>query len=162
MTNEADEKLKGKAPGLSEVQTVELILPNDTNLLGNLLGGRLMHWMDIAGSMAASRHSNSIVATAAMDSLDFRHPIRQGDLVTLRAKLSWVGNTSMEVIVRAYAENMVTGNIILTNQAYLIFVALDKSGRPQKVPPLLPETDQEKKDFMEGEERRKKRLQGKE
>ncbi len=157
--NEADKKLTGKTPGESEVQTVELILPNDTNLLGNLLGGRLMHWMDIAGAMAASRHSNSYVATAAVDSLDFKHPIRQGELVTLKAKLSWVGNTSMEVIIRAYAENMVTGNIILANQAYFTFVALDKNGRPKKVPPLLPGTEQENKDFMEAEERRKIRLQ---
>lgn len=160
--NEVNDKLKGKTPGVSEVQTVEIILPNDTNLLGNLLGGRLMHWIDLAGAMAASRHSNSIVATAAMDSMDFRHPIRQGDLVTLKAKLSWAGNTSMEVIVRAYTENMVTGNVILTNQAYLTFVALDKNGRPKKVPPLLPETEQEKKDFMEAEVRRKERLQRRE
>lgn len=151
--------MKGKPPSASEVQTVELILPNDTNLLGNLLGGRLMHWMDVAGAMAASRHSGSIVATAALDSLDFRHPIKQGELVILKAKLSWVGNTSMEVIVRAYAENVVTGNVVLTNEAYMTFVALDANGRPKKVPPLLPETPQEKKDFAEAQERRKDRLQ---
>lgn len=153
--------LNGKPPRLSEVETVELILPNDTNLLGNLLGGRLMHWIDITGAMAASRHSNSIVATAALDSLDFRHPIRQGELVNLKAKLSWVGNTSMEVIVEAYAENMMTGAKTLTNKAYLTFVALDHSGRPKKVPPLLPESEQEKHDFLEGEERRNQRLQNK-
>lgn len=159
--NKPNEKLTGKPPGVSEVETVELILPNDTNLLGNLLGGRLMHWIDIVGAMAASRHSNSIVATASVDSLDFRHPIRQGELVILKAKLSWVGNTSMEVIVRAYAENMITGNVTLTNEAYLTFVALDKNGKPKKVPPLLPETEQEKKDYIEGEKRRVARLKRK-
>ena len=153
---------KGKPPKASEVQTIELILPNDTNLLGNLLGGRLMHWIDLAGAMAASRHANSIVATAAVDSLDFRHPIRQGELVILKAKLSWVGNTSMEVIVRAYAENIITGNVVLTNEAFLMFVALDGNGRPKRILPLLPETEQEKKDFMEAEDRRKKRLQRRE
>lgn len=162
MTNnrKADENyLKGKPPRASETEKTELILPNDTNLLGNLLGGRLMHWMDITGAMAASRHSNRIVATAAVDSLDFRHPIRQGELVILKAKLSWVGNTSMEVIVRAYAENMVTGNVVLTNEAYFTFVALDKNGVPQKVPPLLLETEEEKKDWIEAEKRREQRLQ---
>lgn len=154
--------LIGKPPKASEIQTIELILPNDTNLLGNLLGGRLMHWIDLAGAMAASRHSKSVVATAAVDSLDFRNPIRQGELVILKAKLSWVGNTSMEVIVRAYAENVITGNVLLSNEAYLTFVALDTNGRPKKVPPLLPETEQEKKDFIEAEERRKQRLQRRE
>ena len=160
--NNNEKLLQGKPPGASETETTELILPNDTNLLGNLLGGRLMHWIDLTAAMAASRHSNSIVATAALDSLDFRHPIKQGEIVILKAKLSWVGNTSMEVIVRAYAEDMITGTVILTNEAYLTFVALDKNGRPKKVPSLLPETEQERKDFIGGEERRKKRLAGKE
>ena len=162
MTQETNQnELNGKPPKASQVETVELILPNDTNLLGNLLGGRLMHWIDITGAMAASRHSNSIVATASLDSLDFKHPIKQGEMVILKAKLSWVGTTSMEVIVRAYAENMVTGNVMLTNEAYLTFVALDKNGKPKKVPPLLPETEQEKKDYLEGEKRRIKRLKRK-
>lgn len=150
---------KGKPPRISETEATELILPNDTNLLGNLLGGKLMHWIDLVGAMAASRHANSIVATAALDSLDFRHPIRQGELVILKAKLSWVGNTSMEVIVRAYAENYFNGNTVLTNEAFLTYVALDNNGRPKKVPPLLPETEQEQNDFAEGEVRRQKRLQ---
>ncbi|KNZ70391.1 thioesterase superfamily protein [Thermincola ferriacetica] len=155
----SEESLKGKPPRASEVQTTELVLPNDTNLLGNLLGGRLMHWMDLAGAMAASRHANSIVATVAVDSLDFRHPVRQGEMVVLKAKLTWVGNTSMEVIVRAYAENTISGNVILTNEAYFTFVALDENGRPKKVPPLVPETEEEMKACREAEERRKKRLQ---
>lgn len=150
--------IKGKTPKESQVEMTELVLPNDTNLLGNLLGGRLMHWIDIAGAMAASRHSNRIVATVAVDSLDFRHPARMGELVILKAKLTWVGKTSMEVTVRAYAENIKSGNVILTNKAYLTFVALDENGKPVEVPPLIPETEEEKKDYAEAEERRNERL----
>lgn len=158
----SDNLMKGKTPSASEIQTVQLILPNDTNLLENLLGGRLMHWMDVAGAMAASRHSSSNVATAAVDSLDFRHPIRKGELVILKAKLSWVGNTSMEVIIRAYAEKVATGNVILANEAYFTFVAVDTNGHPKKVPPLLPQTEEEKTDFVAAEERRRQRLQRRE
>lgn len=147
-----------KTPRMSLVEMTELVLPNDTNVLGNLLGGRLMHWIDIAGAMAASRHSNKVVATAAMDSLDFRHPARMGEMVILRAKLTWVGHTSMEVTVKAYAENMRTGSVIMTNKAYLTFVALDDNGKPTPVPPLVPETEDEKRDYKEAEKRRNERL----
>lgn len=150
--------LNGKPPSDSEIQTVQLILPNDTNLLANLLGGRLMHWMDVAGAMAASKHSRSVVTTAAVDNLLFRHPIRQGELVIIKAKLTWVGNTSMEVLIQAHAENVVSGNVILANEAYMTFVALHKDGHPKKVPPLLPQTEEEKKNFMEAEIRRQQRL----
>ena len=143
----------------SEVIMTELILPNDTNLLGNLLGGKMMHWIDIAAAMAASRHSNRIVATVSVDSLDFRHPVRMGELVTLKARLTWVGKSSMEVKVTAYAENLKTGATILTNKAYLTFVALDDECKPVQVPGLLVETDEEKKDFAEAEARRQRRLE---
>jgi len=155
---EHKDRLEGKTPSESQVEMTELVLPNDTNLLGNLLGGRLMHWIDIAGAMAASRHSNKVVATVAVDSLDFRHPARMGEMVILKAKLTWVGRTSMEVIVKAYAENIKTGSIILTNKAYITYVALDDEGRPTPVPPLIPETDEEKKEYMEAELRRAERL----
>ncbi|ABN53886.1 MAG TPA: acyl-CoA thioesterase [Hungateiclostridium thermocellum] len=157
-SEENRENFVGKPPRLSQVEMTELVLPNDTNLLGNLLGGRLMHWIDIAGAMAASRHSNRIVATVALDSLDFRHPARMGELVMLKAKLTWVGRTSMEVKVSAYAENLKTGNVILTNQAYITFVALDDEGKPTPVPPLIPETEEEKREFEEAEIRRAERL----
>ena len=149
---------EGKPPSASQVEMTELVLPNDTNLLGNLLGGRLMHWIDIAGAMAASRHSNRVVATVALDSLDFRHPVRMGELVMLKAKLTWTGRTSMEVVVRVYAENLKTGSVILTNKAYVTYVALDDEGNPVPVPPLLPQTDEEKKEFIEAEARRSERL----
>lgn len=156
-----DVQQNGKPPKVSEVEMTELVLPNDTNLLGNLLGGRMMHWIDIAGAMAASRHSNKTVATVAVDSLDFRHPTRVGELVILRAKITWVGRSSMEVLVKAYAENIKTGNVILTNKAYITFVGLDDGGKPVPVPPLMPETDQEKRDFIEAEKRRNERLKKK-
>ncbi len=152
------EPVEGKAPSVSEVEMTELVLPNDTNLLGNLLGGRMMHWIDIAGAMAASRHSNKIVATVSVDSLEFRHPTRMGEMVILKAKLAWVGKSSMEVLVKVYAENIKSGTVTLTNSARLTFVALDDGGRPTEVPPLLPQTDQEKKDYLEGEARQKERL----
>ena len=159
--DEVNSNCCGKPASASQIEMTELVLPNDTNILGNLLGGRLMHWIDIAGAMAASRHSGRVVATVALDSLDFRHPTRMGELVILRAKLTWVGRTSMEVIVKAYAENYKTGNVILTNKAYITYVALDESGRPTPVPPLIIETEQEKKDFLEAEQRRNERLKRK-
>jgi len=164
MHDDAKENLNnlvGKPPSESQVEMTELVLPNDTNLLGNLLGGRLMHWIDIAGAMAASRHSGRIVATVALDNLDFRHPARMGELVILKAKLTWVGRTSMEVGVNVYAENIKSGKTILTNKAYITFVALDEEGKPTPVPPLLPETEEEKFNFQQGELRRQKRLRRK-
>ena len=119
---------KGKSPSMSQIEMTQLVLPNDTNVLGNLLGGRLMHWIDIAGAMAASRHSNKVVATVALDSLDFRHPVRMGEFVILKAKLTWVGRTSMEVTVSVFAENYETGSVIQTNKAYITYVALDHDG----------------------------------
>jgi acyl-CoA hydrolase len=149
---------KGKSPSMSQIEMTQLVLPNDTNVLGNLLGGRLMHWIDIAEAMAASRHSNKVVATVALDSLDFRHPVRMGEFVILKAKLTWVGRTSMEVTVSVFAENYETGSVIQTNKAYITYVALDHDGNPTPVPSLLPETEEEKKDYMEAEQRRNERL----
>ena len=117
-----------------------------------------MHWIDIAGAMAASRHSNRVVATVALDSLDFRHPARMGELVMLKAKLTWVGRTSMEVCVKVYAENLKSGAVIKTNQAFITFVALDNEGNPTPVPPLILETDEERQMFKEAEKRRAERL----
>ncbi|MCX7924061.1 MAG: acyl-CoA thioesterase [Clostridia bacterium] len=153
--------LLGKPPSTSQLEMSELVLPNDTNLLGNLLGGKMMHWFDIAGAMAATRHARRTVATVSVDSMDFRHPVRMGELVMLKAKLTWAGRTSMEVVVKAYAENLKTGNVVLTNKAYFTFVALDEDGKPAIVPPLLPETEEEKKDYAEAENRRNERLKRK-
>ena len=145
----------------SITEMTELILPNDANLLGNLLGGRLMHWIDIAGAIAASRYSNCVVATAALDSLDFRHPVRVGEIVRLKARITWVGNTSMEVRVDVYCENMKTGAVIKSNKAYITFVALDDSGKPVQVPSLVLETEEERKEHALAEKRREMRLKKK-
>jgi acyl-CoA hydrolase len=142
----------------SMIEMAELVLPNDTNLLGNLLGGRLMHWIYIAGALAASRHSNCVVATAALDSLDFRHPVRVGEMVRLKARITWVGNTSMEVRVDVFCENMKTGATIKSNKAYITFVALDDSGTPTQVPTLCLNTDEERKEYEMAEKRRELRL----
>jgi acyl-CoA hydrolase len=154
-------ELNGKSPRVSEVEMTELVLPNDTNLLGNLLGGKMMHWIDIAGAMAAQRHSNRIVATVSVDSLEFRQPVKMGDMVILKARLTWVGKTSMEVLIKAYTENIKSGTVTLSNKAYLTFVALDDDGKPVSVPQLLPETEQEKSDYIEAEQRRNERLKKK-
>ncbi len=164
MYDEKEEYLsvrKGKAPSVSIVDMTELVLPNDTNLLGNLLGGRLMHWIDIAGAMAASRHSNRIVATVAVDSLDFTHPVRVGELVMLKAKVTWTGNTSMEVTVNVYTENVKTSQTVQTNKAYMTFVALDDEGNPTPVPRLVPESEEEKQAYIDAELRRNRRLKRK-
>ena len=146
----------------SLVETRELIIPNDTNLLGNLLGGRLLHLVDITGAMVASKHSNRIVATANIDSVDFHHPVKIGEVVLLKAKLTWVGNTSMEVLVEVFSENYITGKLTFTNKAYLTFVALGDNEKPCKVPKLLLETDDEKKEYEAAEIRRAERVKRRE
>lgn len=148
-----------KTPSASHVEMTELVLPNDTNLLGNLLGGRLMHWMDIAGGMSAARYSNHNVVTAAVDNLTFHRPIKLGELVNLRALVTWTGRTSMEIRVTVHAENTATGDIQLANEAFFTFVALDHRGKPVPIPTLRLETETEKQMFAEAQMRREHRLQ---
>lgn len=146
-----------KTPAESQVEMTELVLPDDTNLLGNLLGGRLMHWLDIAGALAASRHSNKVVATAAVDNIEFNNPVRLGEIVVLKAKITWVGRTSMEVKINVFSENVKTGKRKITNKAYIVFVALDENEKPAPVPKLIPVSEEEKKDFKEAQNRKCKR-----
>ncbi len=127
---------KSKSVKDSVVEMSELVLPNDVNLLNNLKGGRLMHWIDIAAAITASRHSNHIVATVSIDNLIFKHPVRLGEMVRLVATLQSVGTTSMNIKVTVWAENLQTGRVIQTNEAHLVFVALDDNGRPTPVPKL--------------------------
>ena len=150
--------MKAKKVSDSKVEMRELILPNDANILGNLLGGRLLHWVDIAAAMAASRHAQSIVATAVIDSVEFSQPVHVGEMIVLKAKLTWVGRTSMEVMVEACSENYLTGEMKLTNRAYLTFVALDKNSKPHPVPDLILETDEEQNEYREAIKRRNARL----
>ncbi len=125
----------------------ELVLPNDTNPLNNLMGGRLLHWMDIATAIAARRFSKRIVVTAAVNHVSFNRPIPMGSVVTLEAKVSRSFSSSMEVIVNVYKEENITGERILCNEAIYTFVAVDQQGKPINVPVLVPDTDKEKKNF---------------
>ena len=127
----------------TQSEMTEIILPNDTNTLGNLLGGRLMHFIDLTAAMAAYRHSRANVVTAAMDHIDFIRPVRLGDLLTLRSSVNRAFNTSMEVGVKVWAENTRTGEVAHVASAYLVFVAVDEHGRLQKVPQAQPETPDE-------------------
>jgi acyl-CoA hydrolase len=117
-----------------------MVLPTDTNRLGNLLGGQLMQWIDIAAAIAASRHTNRVCVTASVDELNFHHPILQGDVVTLQASVNRVFRTSLEIGVRVTKENLLTGEKVYTNTAYLTFVAIDEHGKPVSVSPIMPVT----------------------
>jgi acyl-CoA hydrolase len=138
----------------TQSEMTEIILPNDTNILGNLLGGRLMHFIDLTGAMAAYRHSRTHVVTAAMDHIDFIRPVHLGDLLTLKSSVNRAFSTSMEVGVKVWAENTRTGLVSHVASAYLVFVAIDKEGRRQQVPKLIPETPDEIRRF-EGALRRR-------
>ena len=141
----------------TQSEMTELILPNDTNVLGNLLGGRLMHFIDLTAAMAAYRHSRTYVVTAAMDHIDFIRPVRLGDLVNLKSSVNRAFSTSMEVGVKVWAEDTQTGAQQHVASAYLVFVAMDKEGRRQKVPELLPETPNERRRYADALLRREHR-----
>ncbi len=123
----------------SMVTMVQHVLPNDTNPLGNLLGGTMMHWMDICAGLAAARHANQTVVTAAVDHIDFRHPVRMGDMVTLTARLTKAGRTSMHVCVEVVAEQLKTGEKKIANRADFVFVAMSPEYHPAEVPLLEEE-----------------------
>ena len=141
----------------TQSEMTEIILPNDTNTLGHLLGGRLMHFIDLTGAMAAYRHARTFVVTAAMDHIDFIQPVNLGDLVTLKSSVNRAFNTSMEVGVKVWAEHTRTGAIEHVASAYLVFVALDEHGNRQKVPILKPETANEVRRYEDAMLRREHR-----
>lgn len=141
----------------SQSEMTELVLPNDANILGNLLGGRLMHFIDLTGAIAAFRHSRSHVVTASMDHIDFIQPVHVGDLVILKASVNRAFNTSMEVGVKAWVENTQNSVYLHVASAYLVFVAVDKEGRRVKVPPVVPETADEKRRYEDAMRRREHR-----
>ena len=149
---------KGKTVSESEAEMMEVVLPNDANPLGNILGGKVMHLIDMAGAIAAHRHSQSLVVTASVDSLDFLHPIRVGQLIVLRAKVTRAFSTSMEVEVRVYLEDYLTGEHRQTSSAFVTYVALGEDGQPKRVPPLVPRTAEEKRRYREALSRRRRRL----
>ena len=141
----------------TQSEMTEIILPNDTNLLGNLLGGRLMHFIDLTGAMAAFRHSRTYVVTAAMDHIDFIQPVRLGDLLTLKSSVNRAFTTSMEVGVKVWAENTRTGAVSHVASAYIVYVAVDEHARLQKVPQLQPETPDEMRRYEDAMRRREHR-----
>jgi len=151
-------KPKGTTIAESAAEMVEMVLPNDANPLGNLLGGKVMHLIDIAGAISAHRHARSQVVTVAVDNLDFLYPVRVGELVVLRAHITRTFRTSMEAEVRVYREDYLTGERQQTSSAFVTYVALDPTGKPQQVPPVIPCTPEEKRRYREALERRRRRL----
>jgi len=137
---------------------VELVLPNDANTQGNVLGGRVLHWIDLAAAIVAHRHCRTETVTVSLDQMSFLAPIRVGQLALIAARMTYTGRTSMEIRVDVQCEDLLTGARRQTSTAYLTFVAIDKQGRPAPVPPLVLETEDERREAREAEARRAERL----
>ncbi len=150
--------LPGRPVSASHTEMIELVLPQDANLLGNILGGRVMHLIDIAGAIAAHRHCQRQVVTASVDHLDFLNPVRLGELIVLEAQVNRAFHTSVEVGVEVFSENYNKGERKHTTTAFLTFVALDESANPCPVPPVILRTQEERRRYREAGERRKARL----
>lgn len=155
------EPLTPKSIRASRVTLSQLMHLEHANLLGNVHGGWVMKLADEAGALACMRHAQKKVVTVAIDSMTFRQPIKLGDLVILRAEVTYTGRTSMEATVEVHAENPVTGEQTHTNTAYLVYVALDDEGRPTSVPPLQPENEEEKEMMEQAKARQERRLKHK-
>jgi acyl-CoA hydrolase len=151
--------MQGKPVRESLSEYSELALPNDLNGLGNVLGGKVMHLVDLAAAMAGMRHARRPIVTAAVDSMRFLHPVKVGQLIVLRASVNRVFVTSMEIGVKVETETLLTGAKLHTCSAYLTFVALDDQGKPAPIPPVIPETEDETRRFREAGERREYRLE---
>lgn len=148
----------GKTRGESLTVMTELVIPNDTNMLGNLLGGRLLYLIDIVGAMTATRHAESIVATVQMNTVEFKRPIKLGCIVELTSYVVWTGNTSIEVAVEIYGEDPITKTREFISKVFMVFVALDAEGRKHKTIPYLPETEREIQDYEEATNRRRQTI----
>ncbi|RJP60492.1 MAG: acyl-CoA thioesterase [Ignavibacteriales bacterium] len=149
---------KIKTVSESIVTMTELVLPNHTNQLGNLLGGQLMHWIDICAALSAARHSHRVCVTASVDKIDFHHPIKLGNVVTLMASVNRAFNTSMEVGVKVFTESHREGTRIHSNTAFLTFVSVDDDGKPVKTFEITPQTEDEKRRYNDALKRREYRL----
>jgi len=149
---------EGRTPRDSRVEMVELVLPNDANTLGNVLGGRVLHWIDLAAAIVAHRHCRSETVTVSLDQMSFLAPIKVGQLAVIAAKMTYTGRTSMEIRVDVQCEDLLSGERQKTSTAYLTFVAVDKQGRPAPVPPLTLETEEDRREWAEAEARRAARL----
>ena len=151
-------ELTPKRPAESATEMVQVVLPNDANPLGFILGGSVMHLIDIAGAIACHRHTRSLLVTAAVDGLQFLHPIKVGDLIILKSRVTAAWTTSLEVEVEVFSEETLTGVRRMTSRAYLTFVSIDTGGRRLAIPPLILETPVEKQKAAEAEVRRAERL----
>src|SRR5271154_1820646 len=151
---ENDELMMPRPVRDSQSEMAEIVLPNDANPLNALLGGRLMHWIDLAGAMAAHRHSRQYVVTASIDHLDFLVPVRVGDIVVLRSSVNRVFHTSMEVGVKVWVENYISDTAQHVSSAYLTFVAIDGKGNRLKVAPVIPETQEQQRRYDDAGRRR--------
>jgi acyl-CoA hydrolase len=149
---------EGKPVRESISEYSELALPTDVNPLGNILGGKVMHLVDLAAALAATRHTRLPVVTVSVDSLQFLEPVHVGELIVLRSSVNRVFRTSMEVGVKVMTENLLTGHRVHTCSAYLTFVALDEAGKPSAAPQVIPETEEENRRYREAEQRREYRL----
>lgn len=149
---------RARTVGHSRTEMLEVVLPNDANPLGNVLGGRVMHLIDMAGAIAAHRHSQSHVVTASVDRLDFLYPVRVGEIILLRSQVTRAFRTSMEVEVKVYREDYITGERRQTSSAFVTYVAVDAEGRSAPVPHLIVRTAAEKRRYREALERRRRRL----
>ena len=150
-------KLAPRTVASTQSEMSEIVLPNDTNTLGNLLGGRLMHFIDLTGAVAAYRHARTHVVTAAMDHIDFIRPVKLGDLVILKSSVNRAFSSSMEVGVKAWAENPRTGELAHVASAYLVFVAIDENRRPVRIPEVVAETADQERRFADALRRRQHR-----
>lgn len=149
----------GKKVSESSLISTRWMFPSDANPAGNVFGGAIVRYIDEIAAAVAHRHARSNVVIASMDRMDYHHPVKVGDLLTLKASVNYVGNTSMEIGVRVESENPISGETLHAASAYTIMVALDKNGNPIRVPRLLLETKDEKRRFAEAEMRRKRRLE---
>jgi acyl-CoA hydrolase len=151
-------QLAGKPVSASRTEMTEVVLPQDANVFGNILGGRVMHLVDIAAAITAHRHCRSMAVTASVDHIDFRNPIRVGEVITLKASLNRAFHTSMEIGVKVFSEDILSGEKKHTTSAYVTFVALDQEHRPKPVPPVICETPEDRRRYREALVRRKYRL----
>lgn len=145
-------------PKATRVEMAQVVLPGVTNLQGTIFGGQLMQWIDICAGVSAARHASGPVVTASMDRLHFLQPVQLGEVVILQAQVNYAARTSMEVGVRVFAENPATGKHVQATRAYLTFVAVDEAGRPRPVPPLHPQSAEERRRFRAAARRRRGRL----
>src|SRR5687767_14724340 len=150
--------MEAKRPSDSYTEMVQVVLPNDANPLGFILGGTVMHLIDIAGAIACHRHTRSLLVTAAVDGLQFLHPIKVGDLIILKSRVTCTFRTSLEAEVEVFSEEILTGRRQMTSRAYLTFVAIDREGGRVEIPGLILETDEERQRCAQAQERRKGRL----